>query len=545
MTPEEKENLTTVWEKDTECLHVVGKVTVDKLKFFVDCTRTPSEHPRQVMNQELINLLEGIPQKFLHFDVIADIVRDLNRDHETQNRRIAKGIAPTPGRDGKLIYLVKKYDPRHKPPELVDPRFVRAFDNIEAGMVLGRIYPPTSGIGGIDVFGQLIEPKPGAPKEIQLDNSAEIVEPKKEERFLSVVAKNCGYLQVQGDQLSVKDTLMINGDIDYRTGDVDFIGSVVIKNGVTKGFQVIARGNIQVNRDVQGGKLVSTEGSGDVKGSILGGPTAEVVVDPKISESLLSQLSRLRTRPDQIRAAGTIRAFSAENTSLSAIGNIEIAKEMMDSTIRTRGIFRIPQGHIVNGEVFSVGGVEAGIVGSDAGATTMLYLCSDVESSSGYSSLLRQIRAYESAEEMLRLYLGPYAENPSTVESLPKVQKQRMQKTLSKLGNIKQRKERLLEEKAKALSTAKYKPILRVNFEKMLYDGVNVIVGDNEFVVDENIEGPGTVEFIQATGEFVVGELKPMPAAIDDQTPTKPQSISEKEDGSRKSGPKIKSDEEE
>ena len=56
---------------------------------------------------------------------------------------------------------------------------------------------------------------------------------------------------VLSDKVSIEPIFVIDGDIDYKTGNVDFAGSVKVSGGVLSGFSVKATANIQIDGVVE------------------------------------------------------------------------------------------------------------------------------------------------------------------------------------------------------------------------------------------------------------------------------------------------------
>jgi len=66
-----------------------------------------------------------------------------------------------------------------------------------------------------------------------------------------------GAVHYDGNKISVSNHLEIDGDVDFKTGNIIFDGYVTIKGTVTDGFYVEATKDIEIN---------SPLGLGNVKG---------------------------------------------------------------------------------------------------------------------------------------------------------------------------------------------------------------------------------------------------------------------------------------
>ena len=514
---QEKEQLKKVFEKKSEHLALSASMTADKLKLFVDCTRIPKEgESHEFTRDELSALLsEKVRLTDIQTEILDDIIRCLNEGKDVERRRVSKGTPAKDGTDGKLLLLVKQYQkPKEKQQiDFVDPRFIRHFDNIEKGTIVGRVYPETTGTDGIDALGQPIKAKPGKPFKPSLDKSVVLQPPQPGEKFQNLVADETGYLGDESGKLIIKHELALNGDIDYRIGDIDFIGSVKVKGSVMKDFRIIARDQIEINGDVESGFLQSITGEIIIKGRITGTANNPLAVSESGSaQALKAKVSALSA---QVKCAQTLRAQMLDNTTVEANGDIILEKEARNSRIHTRATLIMPQGHLLGGEVYTVCGVDAKFIGTDSLTTTTIILCSDIESTVEYSQLNEQMHANESAQQLIELHLGPYAENPKRLIQLNREHRVKMEQLLEKLKHLKSAHERLQKQRDELLSKAHHNTVFRVNFQSKLYQGTVIKAGTAEFKPEQDHVGPGTVEYIPKDNRFEVGSLKSLECHVD------------------------------
>ena len=60
---------------------------------------------------------------------------------------------------------------------------------------------------------------------------------------------------MQGTKLSVVPVLEIKGDVGPATGNIDFVGSVLIRGRIKSGFRVVAKGDVQVERTLEDAEI--------------------------------------------------------------------------------------------------------------------------------------------------------------------------------------------------------------------------------------------------------------------------------------------------
>ncbi len=256
------------------------------------------------------------------------------------------------------------------------------------------------------------------------------------------------------------------------------------------GFDITAEKGIEISGTVQGGSLVCKSGDIVVKGFVFGGEKSRVIAGKSFTVTV------------------------AQEVNADIGGNILIKKESRSSNLRAQGIISIPQGQILGGDAYPVCGLEAKFVGSEAGITTNIHLCSDVESSTEYGKLLLEIENHEKALNLIKLHLGPLAGNPSRVSLLKSPHKEKMQALLAKLAAVDKSRLSLVEKQKAMLSGAKRNKVYRMNVLGSMYPGVVVTADQAKYENLEVVNGPKSLEFDPEKKEFVLGELKTLECSL-------------------------------
>jgi len=81
-----------------------------------------------------------------------------------------------------------------------------------------------------------------------------------------------GYVCYKEGRILVRNPLTVHSDIDYHTGNVNFVGNVVVEGSVRSGFTIEAT-NVRVNDQVEGA-TITARGNLDCRGGVKGGKTA-------------------------------------------------------------------------------------------------------------------------------------------------------------------------------------------------------------------------------------------------------------------------------
>ena len=465
---------------------MAGQLSEDKLKLFLDAQRTAEVVFKR---DDLVKILgEKAPLADLLVGVIDDIVACLNKGEPVKERLIAKGVMPIPGRDGKLVLLVKKFTDRGSvridKRGYADFRDLHLFDNVSAGQILGRVYPPKPGTSGKDALGNALPAPPGKTAAVNVDPSIKIAPPADGEEYQTLVANNDGYLAEENSKLIVKTELVIKGDLGPQLGNIDFIGKVKIEGDVSPGLSVKARDGIEIGGGVNGGSLWCLKGDITVKGFYFGGERTQVV------------------------CGGNLNLVVAQDVRAEVVGNISVEREAIDCRLRTQASVMASKANIVGGELYSVCGVEGRCLGNDSGKKTMLVLCSDVETSTEYSKLVVTIASLENGIKLVKLHLGPLAMLPERIQLLREPHRSKMVKLHGKLKELEEARVKLLAKKTKMLESARVNETFRVNYLAWLYTGTIVQAGEKTFEPKDSLAGPGSVDFVVERDAFEVGPLK-------------------------------------
>ncbi len=484
-----------ILKKDFEKFGITIKVPEDNLKLFVDIK--PNSAGLGITKELILSALSEVGcGQGVDLAILDDVVTHLNRGEEIVERRIKKGREPEPGSNGKTLLLIKKFTQKAEVLEDAEARAsltdLHLFDNVKKGQIVGRIYPPKPGKDGSDVFDRPIPAAQGdaAPQTID-PNTIELQEHSEaNEKFQRVVALCDGFLSEEGGVLSIKDTLVVKGDLDFRFGNIDFVGKVLIEGDVHPGFSITAQKGIEVKGGVREAVLKSSEGNIVIKGFCFGGQKGGAV------------------------CKGNLTVRSAQELRAEALGDIFIEKESIDCTLRTQGAIRMGNGRLLGGEASVVCGVEASDIGNDAGKSTLVSLCNTVEISTEYLKLVVLVENHDKAIKLMELHLGPYANNASRVAFLKEPHKSKMQSMVEKLAQIKESRLKIVAKQKVLMEQGTLNATPRVNCSKMLHGGSRIRAGEVIFDVKDNLAGPLSIEFSYEKKEFEKKAMTALECAV-------------------------------
>lgn len=315
------------------------EISKDAMAAYIKLNMTIEEYQEQKHSIES-KILTALEIEGITYGIIPEV---LDANIEIQKRvLIAKGEPSIAGEDAKLKY----FEFSAKKPELktdggVDHFDIHLIDPIEAGEWLGEKTPATEGVEGRTVKAEAVPAKPGRDFSLKFDR--ETVQNQKMSDGREILrARITGAVSVKNQTIAVDNHLIINGNVDYSTGNIDFDGFVTVKGTVEDCFSVKATYDVSVLGDMGVGAadhITSREGSVFIKGGINGKGQAKIIAKRNVYLKYCSEA--------QIIAEGTVQigvyAYDAK---------IEAAKvEMMKSTSKIVGGMMTAKHQIVSGVI--------------------------------------------------------------------------------------------------------------------------------------------------------------------------------------------------
>lgn len=211
-------------------------------------------------------LLSAIGAAGVTFGVDQDFVSTIPglNDRYFHVFHIAQGQPAVPGTDGVVTDLFPREATRKFPVDefnRVDFTASSSTQNVEKDQEICHIAPPTPGLPGRTVTDQAIPTRDGVPAVPPMGRNTLL-----NEDGSALIAGRAGGLEFSGRAFQVNPLLDIAGNVDYSTGNINFLGDVHVHGDVCSGFTVRAMGNIQVDGVVEsctieaGGDVVLTKG---------------------------------------------------------------------------------------------------------------------------------------------------------------------------------------------------------------------------------------------------------------------------------------------
>ena len=177
----------------------------------------------------------------------------------------ARGRAAVQGKDGRVIDMFSRRPERKLVVDefnRVDYASISFIQNAEEGDTICRIVAPTKGEEGKTVLGQDLPARDGRPAAVPKGRNTAL-----NDQGDALVAAKTGHVEFNGRTFQVKPVMDIDGNVDYSTGHINFLGDVHVHGDICTGFTVRAMGNITVDGVVEaaeveaGGDLIMVKGA--------------------------------------------------------------------------------------------------------------------------------------------------------------------------------------------------------------------------------------------------------------------------------------------
>ena len=393
---------------------------------------------------------------------------------------VAKGDPPVHGVDGSIRMLVEESEsvrPSETESGAVDFREVRRLSNVRKGQKIAERIPAQPGVDGKSVTGAVLPAK--RPKEAVFKLGKNVVlDPDR----LSLYAAIDGLVvRTEGDKINVFPVYEVNGDVDYRVGNIDFVGNVVIRGNVRDGFRVRADGDIRVIGGVEGAELFAG-GSIEITAGIFG------------------------HQKGLVKAGKNVKCSFILDANVEAGENVIVSQSIMHSQVRAGiGVFcEGNKGLIVGGTIQAGERVRARTVGNAMSTPTSLEVGVRPELRNELVALRNSVKTLTDTLEKTDKALALLDQLAAAGPLPPEKMSMRL-----KLGNTKKQvSEELAAARERIFEIEKMLDSIdqaRVEILSMVYGGTKIVIGRYVRFVNDPIS---RVYFCYADGDIALRPLK-------------------------------------
>ncbi|MCK4257461.1 MAG: DUF342 domain-containing protein [Halanaerobiales bacterium] len=430
-------------------------------------------------NLTLGEALKIIKDKGVCFGIDESKIAEMLNENIKQEIVIAVGQPPQEGNPAELRYNFDLAEDKKMVKELedgnVDYLNLDLIVNVKNGDLLVTKIPATLGGPGQNVFGKEIKPIPN--KDVKLPKGKNVKIGADE---MSLFAEIDGQIVFEQDKISVLPVFVVNENVDLETGNIDFIGNVVIKGNVHEGFSIKAEGDIEVFGNVgaatleSGGKVHIHKGfQGKQKGIV----TAE----------------------------GDVQIGFIENGQVITRGSLLVNGEIMHSKITAKmDVIVDGRGLIVGGLVQAGKDISAKILGSTLATPTEVVAGIDPELREEFDQIFQEIESAEENLDKVTKGVSLLRKVKKQLGQLPPDKKSMLAQFESTRSHLIEQKEQLQTQRNFLSKQLKGQKTGKITASDRVFPGVKIGIGQTGYRVKDTI---ARVLFVYSEGEVKLRSL--------------------------------------
>ena len=395
---------------------------------------------------------------------VEKIVEAYRVDRTPREEVVAKATPPVHGENGVFAWATG-FDPTSAPSaakkedksdDAVDFYNTGSHITVNTGTQVATVHAPTDGTDGRDVVGGVINARPGKSVDIKIDSSLRVDEKG------CVTAEIDGLLQFHHGEVKVSPVLEIAECVDFSTGNIDFDGSVLIREGVRDRFVVKATRDIIIHGLVEAATIVCG-GKLECKRGMAAKDRGEISVEGDVDVGFLNNVR------------GHIK------------GDLLIRREIINCELVIGQNLWCERGSIIGGTTAVTGSLRGMTLGAASETDTLLVLGSVPLLTARLNQLKKecpefqeQIERFRYEQEQLSAGRGPAG--PQQQERLTEINFE-IAALESKLQGAEKERSRIEEE----METQRK---VELQIEKIIYPKVRFQAGDTKFTFTQVLKGP-------------------------------------------------------
>ncbi|WP_048602474.1 DUF342 domain-containing protein [Rubeoparvulum massiliense] len=378
-------------------------------------------HPYTAQYRFTYEQLLAFCQSSIQFGLHGELLKRLVEEPQAfagKEITIAEGVPPVDGENGSIQYefLAKeRTGPKTTEDGYVDFHAVKEIANVRQGQLLAQVIPPSKGIPGMSISGVTLPAKEGKEARLKPGKNVVITEERK-----AVYAAIDGQVNLSKDgRIHVFPVFEVKGDLDFDTGNIDFVGTVVIRGNVPAGFSIKADGDIRILGEVEGA-ILEAMGSIQIKNGIVA------------------------NHKGYVKAGVDVTASYIQEAIVEAGQDVIVKQSIMHSRVYAERQVKCESGKglIVGGEIRAGEGIVARIIGNEMTTVTVLEAGSHPRLRTRLQELEKQLQFHQAQLDKVEKALAILQRIMTQLGELPP-DKQQMQ---IQLTHTKLQSEKLLSE---------------------------------------------------------------------------------------------------
>lgn len=458
------------------------EVTEDEMKAYVHLT-APKYTGRHMDYDDII---EGLRNAGVVTGIKENEIKEYLDEMEYRRPLLAaEGVPYRNGRDASVDYKVRldKTGTRFEEDDSgkVDFRNLELLENVVVGQLLAVKIPAEEGIPGRTITNRVIPAKSG--KDIQLKYGKGTI---LSEDGTELTAEINGQVVYKLNKLSVEPVFIVKGDVSLETGNIVFLGSVIVQGSVQDNFEVKAAGNVEVKGTVHKA-FIEAEGDIIVHQGISGKDDAKI-------ES----------------TGGSIFAKFAQNANIVAEKSVVIPEGILHSRVDAgEKVYSVGRRAKIAGGIIRAGDeINARFLGAESSTKTILRVGVNPKILQQIDELLKVKTELETELSKLRLDIKTLTTQKRNAGG--KLSDEREKMLSDYTAREEKQSERLHEVSSEYEELTSYISMLdhagKICAEKTVYPNVDIMIKDDVFPVKDNYNH---VKFMLEGGSIQIFQYDP------------------------------------
>ncbi|GAB6391453.1 MAG: polymerase/DUF342 domain-containing protein [Treponematales bacterium] len=404
---------------------------------------------------------EGYVTNLKNYGITNGIKEDFLKtfaDNPVYKKRVlaAEGTEPVNGRDAYIKYNFQTDQSQIRLKESSDGKVnfkdLNIIQNVVENQPLGKKIAPEKGVPGHTVTGKFLDARDGRDIELPLGNNVHAGED-----GITIISDINGQVLIVGSKVNVEPVYEVDGDVNLETGNIAFLGTVLVKGNVEDGFSIKASGNIEVKGSVGKAEL-------DAEGDII------------VHQGIIGKGGGL------IKTDRSVWAKFIENASIEAGGMVTASDGIINSKVDAskRIVCQGKRAHIVGGRLRAAEEINAKVLGNAvSGTETICEVGIDPKTKTRFEALSVSRAEKEKQMEEMQKSLQSLINIKKQRKSLPPDKEAYMTELMEKRQTAAAELRKIYEELnklQKILDNANVRG--RVSASDKVYPGVKVFIRD-------------------------------------------------------------------
>lgn len=418
-----------------------------------------------------------IREKKIEFGIKNDVLDALfngfdKSEYPTVPVIIAAGDSPKNGENGKVTFLFNtesSLKPKVNEDGTADFKNIDIVVSVTKGQKLAELIPPTKGTQGKNITGKIIPSTDGVAAVLPAGANT-IASP---ENASVLVANADGNAKLNGAFVEVSEGFIVNGNVDFATGNINYVKSVTITGDVKSGFLVACGGDLQVGGTIEDA-IIAAEGN------------------------VLCKLGFIGQGNGIINAKGDVNLSFTKNQTVRSRQNIIVAKEAINATLLARKSI-VLHGNplsIAGGRIVARDSITAFTIGNMSGTKTLVEVGIDFSLAEELAKNELELSELEKNRQKLIETREKYALVKAAKKSLAEHEEQLLLRLKATLDKYNTQVAALQERKSLVMSKLLNTKSSFVKIEHSAQPGTMFKIGARHFLVKKEIVGPKTVRLI-------------------------------------------------